>query len=86
MKSKLVKEGILFFIRLNSSIKISHTVNMKDDVVNSQMCVWFFLHTLTILFMVRHSYQGKDNHSDHDNASYDANVKVNACLRTWKNK
>lgn len=86
MKSKLVKEGILFFIRLNSSIKISHTVNMKDDVVNSQMCVWFFLHTLTILFMVRHSYQGKDNHSDHDNASYDANVKVNAFLRTWKNK
>lgn len=86
MKSKLVKEGIMFCIRLNSSIKISHTVNMKDDVVNSQMCVCVFLNTLTILFMVRHSYQGKDNHSDHDNASYDANVKVNACLRTWKNK
>lgn len=32
----------MFCIRLNSSIKISHTVNMKDDVVNSQMCVWVF--------------------------------------------
>lgn len=34
----------MFFIRLNSSIKISHTVNMKDDVVNSQMCVWVFFY------------------------------------------